>query len=117
MEPHGRLAERARDADCSGGDTVLTLGVQESTRVNNWMVVIKVAIVLIFIAAGIGYVDTANWVTPSNPNGAFIPPNSGQLGEFGFSGVLRGAAVVFFAYIGFDAVSCVAQETKNPRRN
>ncbi|CCD29282.1 Cationic amino acid transporter [Candidatus Glomeribacter gigasporarum BEG34] len=96
---------------------LLTLGVQESTRVNNWMVVIKVAIVLIFIAAGIGYVDTANWVTPSNPNGAFIPPNSGQLGEFGFSGVLRGAAVVFFAYIGFDAVSCVAQETKNPRRN
>lgn len=97
--------------------SLLTLGIRESTRANNWMVVIKVVIVLVFIAAGIGYVDTANWVTPANPDGAFMPPNSGQVGEYGWSGVLRGAAVVFFAYIGFDAVSCVAQETKNPRRN
>jgi APA family basic amino acid/polyamine antiporter len=56
-------------------------------------------------------------VTASNPTGAFIPPNTGESGVFGLSGVLRGAAVVFFAYIGFDSVSCVAQETRNPRRD
>jgi APA family basic amino acid/polyamine antiporter len=85
--------------------------------VNSVIVVIKVVIVLAFIIAGIGYVDTGHWVTKSNPQGAFIPPSSGESGVFGVSGVLRGAAVVFFAYIGFDSVSCVAQETKNPRRD
>jgi APA family basic amino acid/polyamine antiporter len=59
---------------------------------------------------------TAHWVTTGNPTGAFIPPNV-QLGVFGWSGVLRGAAVVFFAYIGFDAVSTTAQETRNPARD
>src|SRR6202008_70432 len=58
----------------------------------------------------------SHWVTAHNPNGDFIPPNLSP-GEFGLSGVLRGAAVVFFAYIGFDAVSTAAQETKNPQRD
>ncbi len=96
---------------------LLIFGIRESARVNSLMVVVKVAIILAFIVAGFALVDTANWITPANPNGDFMPPNSGQAGEFGWSGMLRGAAVVFFAYIGFDSVSCVAQETKNPRRN
>ncbi len=90
---------------------LLVIGVEESARVNNVMVVIKVAIVLMFIAAGIGSFSTANW------GGSFVPPNTGTFGQYGWSGVLRGAGVVFFAYIGFDSVSTAAQEAKNPRRD
>jgi basic amino acid/polyamine antiporter, APA family len=96
---------------------LLVVGIRESARVNSVIVVIKVAIVIAFIVAGFAYVDEANWVTGSNPEGAFIPPNMGEEGVFGWSGVVRGAAVVFFAYIGFDSVSTVAQETVNPKRN
>jgi APA family basic amino acid/polyamine antiporter len=95
---------------------LLVLGTRESVRINNVIVAIKVAIVLIFVAAAVWFVSTANWVTATNPDGAFIPPNAGP-GQFGWSGVLRGAAVVFFAYIGFDAVSTAAQEAKNPQRD
>ncbi len=97
--------------------TLLVFGMRQSTRLNTIMVVIKVSIILVFIVAGISFVNTENWITAANPQGAFVPPSSGQLGVFGWSGILRGAAVVFFAFIGFDAVSCIAQETKNPRRN
>jgi APA family basic amino acid/polyamine antiporter len=90
---------------------LLVLGIKESARVNNVIVVIKIGIVLLFIAAGIGYVSRANW------GGSFIPPNTGTFGEFGWSGILRGAGVVFFAFIGFDAVSTTAQEAKNPQRD
>ncbi len=96
---------------------LLVVGVRESARFNTIMVAIKVTIISVFILAGISHVDSANWVTATNPQGAFVPPSAGQSGVFGWSGVLRGAAVVFFAYIGFDSVSCVVQETKNPRRN
>jgi basic amino acid/polyamine antiporter, APA family len=72
--------------------------------------------VLAFIVAGIGFVSTENWVTASNPEGSFIPPNQGP-GVYGWSGVLRGAGIVFFAYIGFDAVSTAAQEAENPKRD
>ena len=95
---------------------LLVVGVHESAKVNNVIVVIKVAIVAIFIVAGLGYVSTANWVTAGNPTGAFIPPNEGP-GQFGWSGIVRGAAVVFFAYIGFDAVSTASQEAKDPQRD
>lgn len=95
---------------------LLVIGIHESSRVNNVIVVIKVAIVVAFIAAGIGFVSTENWVTASNPDGSFIPPNQGQ-GVYGWSGVLRGAGIVFFAYIGFDAVSTAAQEATNPKRD
>jgi APA family basic amino acid/polyamine antiporter len=99
------------------GMTVLLIGgTSESSRVNNVIVAIKVTIVVLFIVAGAFYFDTSNWVTPANPKGNFIPPNEGD-GLFGWSGVLRGAAIVFFAYIGFDAVSTAAQEAKNPRRD
>lgn len=96
---------------------LLVLGIRESARVNSVIVFIKVLIVLAFIGAGFSFVDTSHWVTAKNPTGAFIPPNTGESGVFGMSGVLRGAAVVFFAYIGFDSVSCVAQETRNPKRD
>jgi basic amino acid/polyamine antiporter, APA family len=97
---------------------LLVVGVQESANVNSAIVIIKIAIVLIFIIAGIGYVSTKNWVTPGNPTGGLIPPNpTGAFGNFGWSGIARAASVVFFAYIGFDAVSCAAQEAKNPQKD
>jgi APA family basic amino acid/polyamine antiporter len=95
---------------------LLVLGTRESARLNNIIVVIKVTIVLLFVVAGASYFDSKNWVTAANPQGLFIPPNEAP-GEFGWSGVLRAAAIVFFAYIGFDAVSTAAQEAKNPRRD
>jgi APA family basic amino acid/polyamine antiporter len=98
----------------AGMTALLIVGTNESSRVNNIIVAIKVTIVILFIVAGAFYFDTGNWVTSANPKGDFIPPNEGS-GMFGWSGVLRGAAIVFFAYIGFDAVSTAAQEAKNPR--
>jgi len=95
---------------------LLVIGIHESARVNNVIVVIKLLIIVTFIATGAWFVSADNWVTSANPNGNFIPPNLG-LGEYGWSGVLRGAAVVFFAYIGFDAVSTAAQEAINPKRD
>ena len=89
---------------------LLVVGIQESANVNNVIVVIKVLIVLVFIIAGIGYVSRANW------GGPFIPPSEG-VGRYGWGGILRGAGLVFFAYIGFDAVSTTAQEAKNPQRD
>jgi basic amino acid/polyamine antiporter, APA family len=95
---------------------LLIIGIHESARVNSVIVVIKVSIVVIFIATGAWFVSTHNWVTSSNPAGDFIPPNLGP-GQYGWSGILRGAAVVFFAYIGFDAVSTAAQEANDPKRD
>ncbi len=88
---------------------VLVKGTSESAKVNNIIVLLKISIVLIFIIIGFNYIRPEN-LTP------FIPENKGNFGEFGFSGVIRAAAIVFFAYIGFDAVSTAAQETKNPKR-
>lgn len=95
---------------------LLVLGVHESARVNNVIVAVKLAIIVAFIAAAAPFVSRLHWVTAGNPHGAFIPPNIGP-GEYGWSGVVRGAAVVFFAYIGFDVVSTTAQEAKNPKRD
>jgi APA family basic amino acid/polyamine antiporter len=95
---------------------LLVVGIHESARVNNVIVLIKVAIVVIFILAGVWFVTPQNWVTPSNPEGLFIPPNIGP-GQYGWSGIVSGAALVFFAYIGFDAVSTTAQEAKEPKRD
>ncbi|HVB32105.1 MAG TPA: amino acid permease [Gemmatimonadaceae bacterium] len=90
--------------------TLLVVGIKESANFNNLIVITKVSIVILVIGFGFMYVKTANW----HP---FIPPNNGHFGEFGLSGIVRGAAVVFFAYIGFDAVSTAAQEAKNPQRD
>jgi APA family basic amino acid/polyamine antiporter len=89
---------------------MLVRGTRESARVNNVMVMIKLAVVLGFILIGMWYVDTSKWAP-------LVPENTGTFGEYGWSGVLRGAAVVFFAYIGFDAVSTAAQEAKLPQRD
>ena len=89
---------------------VLIRGTQESSFINAIIVIMKVVIVLIFIVVGFQYIRPENHVP-------FIPENTGKFGEFGFSGIIRAAAVVFFAYIGFDAVSTAAQETKNPKKS
>ena len=90
--------------------TLLVVGIKESANFNNFIVLVKVAVVLLFIAGAAHAISTANW----HP---FIPPNTGQSGHFGLSGVMTGAGIVFFAYIGFDAVSTAAQEAKNPQRD
>jgi len=89
---------------------LLLIGIRESANVNTALVVVKIAVLLVFVAAGAAYVNRAN-LTP------LIPPNTGTFGSFGFSGILRGAGVMFFAYIGFDAVSTAAQEAKHPERD
>jgi APA family basic amino acid/polyamine antiporter len=95
---------------------VLTVGIRESAIFNDFIVALKLIVILLFIICAVPAFNFANWVTSGNPAGAFIPPNTGP-GMFGWSGVLRGAAVVFFAYIGFDAVSTAAQEARVPNRD
>jgi APA family basic amino acid/polyamine antiporter len=90
--------------------TLLVKGVRESASVNVVIVFLKITIILIFIGAGVSFIKPALWKP-------FIPPNQGQFGFFGFSGILRGAGVMFFAYLGFDAVSTVAQEARNPQKD
>ncbi|HEU5351188.1 MAG TPA: amino acid permease [Terracidiphilus sp.] len=95
---------------------ILVVGVRESANFNSGAVMIKVSVVLIFIGLAAAFafghwtLMTANW----HP---FIPKNTGHFGQFGWSGVMRGAGVVFFAYIGFDAVSTAAQEARNPQKD
>jgi basic amino acid/polyamine antiporter, APA family len=90
--------------------TLLVIGIRESARVNNIIVILKVTIVVLVIGFGLMFVVPSNW-TP------FVPENTGEFGQFGWSGIVRAAGVIFFAYIGFDAVSTAAQETKNPKRD
>lgn len=89
---------------------LLIKGTKESATVNGVIVALKVAVVLIFIGLGWGYINQANY-TP------YIPANTGEFGAFGWSGIVRAAGIIFFAYIGFDAVSTAAQEAKNPKRD
>ncbi len=90
---------------------LLVVGIKESANFNNVIVFVKMAIVILVIGFGFMYVNTANW----HP---FIPENTtGEFGHYGLSGIVRGAAVVFFAYIGFDAVSTAAQEARNPQKD
>ncbi len=88
---------------------LLIRGTQESAKLNNFLVILKVAVVIIFIALGWQFINPANHVP-------FIPENTGIYGQFGISGIAAGAALVFFAFIGFDAVSTAAQEAKNPQK-
>lgn len=89
---------------------LLVFGIKESATVNSIIVFLKISVILIFIGAGLFFIKPSLWQP-------FIPANQGQFGFFGLSGILRGAGVMFFAYLGFDAVSTAAQEAKNPRRN
>jgi APA family basic amino acid/polyamine antiporter len=93
-----------------GVTALAVVGVRESASVNAAMVLLKTGVIVLLVAGAVWYIVPQNW-TP------FIPPNSGKFGEFGWSGVFRGAAVIFFAYIGFDAVSTAAQEAKQPQRD
>jgi len=90
--------------------TLLVIGIKESANFNNVIVFIKLAVVLLFIVGAAHAVNPANW----HP---FMPANTGNRGEFGWTGVMAGAGLVFFAYIGFDAVSTAAQEAKNPQKD
>jgi APA family basic amino acid/polyamine antiporter len=89
---------------------LLVIGIRESTRVNNVIVIIKLIVIVLFVGVGVFFIKFANW-------SPFLPDNTGQFGSFGWSGVVRGAGVIFFAYIGFDAVSTAAQEARNPQRD
>jgi basic amino acid/polyamine antiporter, APA family len=86
------------------------VGIHQSARFNSIVVAIKVTVIVLFIGFGMWVVDGANWQP-------FIPANTGQFGAFGWSGVVQAAGIIFFAYIGFDAVSTAAQEAKNPQRD
>ena len=90
--------------------TLLVIGIKESATVNDVIVLIKVAVVLLFIVAAVRAINPANW----HP---FMPANTGVRENFGWTGMMAGAGIVFFAYIGFDAVSTAAQEAKNPQRD
>ncbi|MGH7475219.1 MAG: amino acid permease [Longimicrobiales bacterium] len=89
---------------------LLIVGIRESARANAVVVVIKLLVILLFIGFGTQYILSDNWAP-------FIPDNTGTFGQYGWSGVVRGAGVIFFAYIGFDAVSTAAQEARNPQRD
>ncbi|MDR1674977.1 MAG: amino acid permease, partial [Tannerella sp.] len=89
---------------------LLLSGIRRSAILNNIIVVTKLIVILLFIIFGVSYIDTGNY-TP------FIPENTGDFGFFGWSGIWRGAGVIFFAYIGFDAVSTAAQEARNPQKS
>jgi APA family basic amino acid/polyamine antiporter len=89
---------------------VCYVGISHSARANTIMVTLKVAIILVFMVAGLKYINTANW----HP---YIPPNTGKFGHFGVSGILRGSAIIFFSYVGFDTASTTALEARNPQRD
>jgi APA family basic amino acid/polyamine antiporter len=90
--------------------TILVIGIKESASVNNLIVLLKVSIIFLIVLVGISHINSDNWKP-------LIPANTGEWGTYGWSGVLRGAGLVFFAYIGFDAVSTAAQEAKNPQKD
>lgn len=89
---------------------MLVVGIRESANVNNIIVFVKIVVILLFVGFGLNYVLADNW----DP---FIPENTGEFGHYGWSGIFRAAGVIFFAYIGFDAVSTAAQEAKNPQKD
>ena len=89
---------------------LLVIGIKESAVFNNIIVLVKISVLILFITFGIAYIKTGNWVP-------FIPPNTGEFGHYGLSGILRGAGMIFFAYFGFDAVSTAAQEARNPKKD
>jgi len=89
---------------------VCYVGVRESSAANTVMVFLKAGIIVLFIFAGIAFIDTSNWQP-------YVPQNTGKFGEFGWSGVVQGASIIFFSYIGFDAASTTAREARNPQRD
>jgi APA family basic amino acid/polyamine antiporter len=96
--------------------TILVIGIKESANLNSFIVLVKVGVLLIFLGLGAHYLAGHTALLSENWQ-PFLPPNRGHFGSFGWSGVVRGAGVIFFAYIGFDAVSTAAQEARNPKRD
>jgi APA family basic amino acid/polyamine antiporter len=90
--------------------TICYIGIKQSATFNSFIVAIKVTVIVLFIIFGVSFINTANW----HP---LIPPNSGTSGVFGWSGVIAASGVIFFSYIGFDAISTAAQEARNPQRD
>ncbi|HMG92618.1 MAG TPA: amino acid permease [Chryseolinea sp.] len=90
--------------------TLLAIGIRESANFNNVIVVVKITVILLFIGFGLMYIVPEN-LTP------FIPENTGTFGQYGWSGIFRASGIVFYAYLGFDAISTVAQEVKDPQRD
>ncbi len=86
------------------------VGIQETANATNFMVALKVTVIVIFVVAGLKFVRAANW----HP---YIPPNTGTFGRFGWTGVLQGAGIIFFSYVGFDTASTTALEARNPQRD
>jgi len=110
--------------------TLLVIGIKESANFNNIMVITKVSVIIVFVSIGFMFVKASNWhpfippnkveSTPVSAYGSFwewLKAYSHEFGRYGISGILRGAGVIFFAYIGFDAVSTAAQEAKNPQKD
>lgn len=89
---------------------LLYRGIKESASFNNIVVLVKLVVITLFVLLGWQYINTENWVP-------FVPENTGEFGSFGWSGVMRASSVIFFAYVGFDAVSTAAQEAKNPQKD
>lgn len=89
---------------------MIIIGIKAAARMNHIMVIIKLCTIALFIIVGIPHINPANW-------SPFIPENTGVFGDFGWSGILRASGLVFFAYIGFDTVSTLAQDAKNPQKD
>jgi basic amino acid/polyamine antiporter, APA family len=89
---------------------LLYVGVRWSAHANTMMVALKVGVIIVIVIAGLSYLNPANW----RP---YVPPNTGNFGHFGWSGVLQGAAIIFFSYVGFDTASTTALEARNPQRD
>jgi basic amino acid/polyamine antiporter, APA family len=89
---------------------MIALGIKTAQRFNDIMVFVKMSVIVLFIVCGIAFIQVDNWLP-------FIPENTGVFGQYGWSGIFRGAGLVFFGYIGFDALSTLAQETRNPQRD
>ena len=106
--PSGCVVNLPAMVVCALMTWLLVRGVRESARLNNAVVLLKIGVLVLFVGVGVGYVQPRNWQP-------FVPPEEGP-GRFGASGVLRGSAVVFFAYIGFDAISTAAAEAREPQR-
>lgn len=89
---------------------MVAIGIKAAQRFNDIMVFVKMALILLFVVCGIAFIDVNNWKP-------FIPENTGVFGQYGWSGILKGSGLVFFAYLGFDALSTLAQEAKNPQKD
>ncbi len=89
---------------------MISIGIRAAAHFNNAMVVVKLSTLILFVIIGIPYIQSENWIP-------FIPENTGNFGDFGLSGILRGAGIIFFAYIGFDTVSTLSQDAVNPQKD